>query len=1707
MGSSYWWRNVRDPVKFVDAVRAAGKLGSRYFVEIGPRAALLRHISDSMEGQGVIYGTLAVLDRSDADVDPFARAIGRALVGGAQVDLNKVLGADPGSAITLPSYPWQQASFRFVPTAEAVGKDGEHHPFLGSRLAPDMLEWRAHIDTALHPELSDHKLGEQVIFPGAGIFEIGLAAAQKWLNTQQVTIADCEILKPLDLTNAETREVMTRVSAGSSTVEIHSRPRLSQVPWILHSRAKILHTNSADAAGAMPIPNAGRPMEGEALYRLARATGLNYGPTFSLVRQARIHNDDLISVELAPQTQPTPYLLDPMRLDACLHSMITLFPELRAEERGVTFVPVRVDEATLFRPHAVPGRALMEVLRRSERSVLANFYIYDVEGSVIAILRRARCQAIPLKRMRSLERVALIERLLPIDGAVLEQTGVAATAASIVERVRSLGLAADETKTSEQVPLLLEGLATAVAHEIAAGLADKEGNIEVAGLVEAGKLPMDLSPWLINILMSLEAAELATHNHPGSWKIALDPGLPSSASVVKAIAQEHPERAAELLIAGALADLAQGVTSTRAITNAEILAPAVFHFYHRANSSAAAASDALWRLLSASDGIWSKTRALRILQVGYAPIARSLASITDGSVRLTLLESDSGLFDQAQAHLPQGSVRLVRGGQLEQLDRFDLIISVDGLHRVPSELGLERLSACLEPHGMLAAIEPRPSLFRDLVFGVEPGWFAGGTPDYPVGPLQTPSQWTATLRQAGFGSVEAKLVRVEAEVAVLVAAQPLSTKAEHLTDVLQDGEAKTALVFTGVGVAAELAGQGLVVWRSNTAGSELEISEADLVVVEPPRINALDPVTSLTERCLQIKRCAERVAETSTPLWLLFSGAKPGAGSVNSVETGAWAFSRSLANEFPKLDVRRIDISPSLDPSRVGELVRAIVLSGTSETEFQVDGEMVRAVRVEQLARVSTPKGRDAASAAKLMRRSRSGARVAWSPSELPQIGPDEVEIAVEATGLNFRDLMWTLGLLPDDMLEDGFTGPGLGLECAGRIVRVGSNVQTLQTGDRVVALAAASFATHVAVPARQVARISDDLSFASATTIPVAFLTAYYSLVRLAKLKRKEWVLIHGGAGGVGMAAIQVASARGARIIATAGSAAKRGMLRALGVSHVLDSRSPDIVDQVRKLTGDGVDVVLNSSAGEAMERSIACLRPFGRFVELGKRDYVSNTHVGLRPFRRNLSYFGVDVDQLVGGRRSLGERVFSEMMRQFEKGNYRPLPHCVFQASDVSEAFELMQHSHHVGKIVVLPPRPGTVRVEEKPFIVSASGTHVVTGGLTGFGLETARWLADRGARHLILVGRRGAATPEAEAALADLHGRGIDAQAWACDVSNLKSVEKLFERIHTTMPPVCGVMHAAMVLDDAIIPNLDQERFARVLEPKVRGAENLDLVTRGMKLDYFVMFSSVTTLMGNPGQGNYVAANAYMEGLAHRRRQEGLHALAVGWGPIADVGVVARDERLKANLKKFVGMSGMQAREGLELLGQALARQTSADTTVMTIAPSDGLFSGNRLAVLRSPTYANLVQHELHCESEAGQVDLKALVQQEGVDAARRRIGDIIVMHLARVLHARADDISRTRPLAEIGLDSLMALELVGNLETSFGDQIALSSSAGALTVSGVIDAILAQVGDTGDNQQGTVERLADQHLQSVAVEDFSAIRDAVSEKARAPGRLLN
>ena len=584
LNARYWWRNIREPVQFMTGVREAAKLGARFFVEIGPRSTLLRHISDSLAGEAEGILVLSALDRGDRDRDPLNNLVSRALIAGARVATTSIFGANPGPSISLPSYPWQQSQFRCAPSTEASSPvEAVRHPFSGVRSRSDGLEWCAHIDATLFPALVDHKVGEQPIFPGTGFMEILFSVGSQWLRTNELLLADFEILKPLDLGKGETREVMSRVSPGSNMVEIFSRPRLTESGWLLHARAKLVDAPARKVVPPAPEGKLARRLGKEAMYQIAASGGLNYGPSFRLVENVHIHDGDLISVELAPSEAASGFLLDPFRVDCCGHGILTLLPQLRAEERGVAYLPTRMDEAVLLIAGGIPHRSMIEVVSANDRAIVANYYICGRDNEVIAILRRVRCQVVPVRRLAQLEATTYVEFPRLVSGASLGETGIDIGPDQIVTDANARGLLSADRPDAEDADLLLEGFATAAAYEIASALAEHEV-LDVDALVEGGRLPRELQPWMANLLDKLAAAGLVTPSGD-RWGVVRDPLLPDAATVLKGLGREHPDRAGELLVAGAISGIVAQARSDRAIrlTADPVMAAAVLDFYDAAS--------------------------------------------------------------------------------------------------------------------------------------------------------------------------------------------------------------------------------------------------------------------------------------------------------------------------------------------------------------------------------------------------------------------------------------------------------------------------------------------------------------------------------------------------------------------------------------------------------------------------------------------------------------------------------------------------------------------------------------------------------------------------------------------------------------------------------------------------------------------------------------------------------------------------------------------------------------------------------------------------------------------------------------------------------------------------------------------------------------------------------------------------------------------
>ena len=1637
LDARYWWRNIREPVMFRGGIERAIEIGKRVFLEVGPKETLRSHLREAIEHADVPGATqFALEDQPDRPgADPFERAALRLMSIGAHVDSSPLFGPDSGAGVELPAYPWRRVPYRYGETGEATGafQRRERHPLIGARDHAESLDWRNHLDPELEPDLADHRVQGQILLPGAAFVEMALAVAREWKKSDAIALINVEILRPLAFAPDASREILCRVSTSTSTIEIMSRPRFSETPFMVHARAGVV--DRAVVVDEVRTPTLyGDGASKDEIYALARRCGLEFGPSYRRVVKARRSTPQSIEAELEAGLTDPRYGLDPASLDSSFHGLILLLRELG--EEPVPYLPVRFDEIHVIVPAAKLKTARAEVRRADRRAIVADFDLFDDQGFLTAQLRGARYQPARLKPRLNLSQVAVAPRWVPALSDVSgESTGVDLTA-------ENEGLASEGPEAPADA-VLLEGWATSAVLRLARGLST-DGVVDVDELVLSGRLPACRRRWVRSLFEALEASGLLAPFGP-TYRLT-DETLPAPEAILATLASEHPERAAELLRATTLGEALRALAEQGA-TLAPVVQPAREAFDLRPRS-AAAANDAILDRLERMAESGRLRPGRRLLQVGASPMTARLGAFAERRGHgLNVYDPDVRRLERARRRIEHWA----EASFIAELDALadsscDLVLSSGGLSRIGAgSKAFGRLVEKLAPDAGLLAIEPAPSLFQSLLFGLDDG----ALDDEDFRPRDA-EEWRRRLMRSGLGSIAASLRVYGGQNAVEIVARALKPSMIETSfdgraiDIVIAGEGARTHAFAAA-VSERLLARGAR-GRLVRGAETIRGREADSVVWLLGD-SGEDEVGRVASRCLALKRLLTDYGSTNVQVFVPIDGAQDASAEAIA------SFSRTLANEAPALDIHRVEI-PGLAPEAADRLA-SLVLSGTAETDIAIRKDKV------EVLRYATPAVDEGASllareGLRLEQSPEGGLdKLRWRPAVRAAPKTGQIEVEVVAAGLNFRDVMLTLSLLPDEMVEEGFAGPTLGLEFSGRVVRIGPGVETFRIGDRVIGFHGGSFSSHVTVDLDHVAPIPASITFEAAATIPVAFLTAFYGLIACANLDAGEWVLIHGGAGGVGQAALQIARQRGARPIVTAGSAAKRELCLALGAEHAFDSRSAKFVDDVMRVTGGrGVAVVLNSLSGELMERSIGLLQPFGRFVELGKRDYQANTSIGLRPFRRNLSYFGVDLDQLLSARRESARGLFAELMKGFERGDFVSLPYSLFDQEEVVEAMRLMQQSGHIGKILVRPPQatPAADPQRRAQFAVAPDRTHLIVGGLGGFGAEAAKWLVSCGARHLVLVGRFGASTETARDAVAAMRANGAVVRVEKVDFADSTAADALLADVQRTMPPLGGVMHAAMTLHDSIIANLDERRLIEVLRPKIAVAENLDRLTRSLKLDYFVLFSSVTTILGNPGQGAYVAANGYLEGVARRRRAAGLPALAVAWGAIADAGVLARSAARRDAIAARAGVRGMEAKIALDLMAEALASEGAPPADgVLAISDMNWSAARSNLKILGSPTYRRLLNglEVDEAQTRAG-MDLREIARRLPPDEARREIADIVVEELARILRLPREDVSKSKPLSEIGLDSLMAVELTLALQSRLGLTALHGESAGAFTV---------------------------------------------------------
>ncbi|CZS97698.1 related to polyketide synthase [Rhynchosporium agropyri] len=649
---------------------------------------------------------------------------------------------------------------------------------------------------------------------------------------------------------------------------------------------------------------------------------------------------------------------------------------------------------------------------------------------------------------------------------------------------------------------------------------------------------------------------------------------------------------------------------------------------------------------------------------------------------------------------------------------------------------------------------------------------------------------------------------------------------------------------------------------------------------------------------------------------------------------------------------------------------------------------------------------------------------------------PDhEVEIEVKATSMNFKDIMISMGQLSSKYL---------GVECAGIISAVGSKVTDLQVGDRVCAMSEGAYSTYTRCLGTSAQKISETMSFEDASTIPVIYCTAYYSLFDLGRLTKGESVLIHAAAGGVGQSAIILCQMIGAEIFATVGSVAKKEFLMSeyhIPEDHIFYSRNTSFAKAIRLATnGQGVDVVLNSLAGDALRETWDSLAHFGRFIEIGKKDIVSNSRLEMARFEHNAMFASVDLTVVAAERPKIMKRLLADVFNLMGKGLVKPIsPITVFPISKVESAFRTLQGGKIMGKIVIVPRPDDQVRAVPSKTpnnLLQANATYVIIGGTGGLGRSMSRWMIEKGARNIVLLSRSGKADGKVGELIKESAETGAKIFVKACDVSNKEAVQSLVSVDLSSLPPIKGLIHAAMVLDDVLFEKMQFNQWQSVVEGKVSGAWNFHHALSNASLDFFVMLSSAAGAVGNRGQAAYSAANCFLNAFTQYRIAEGLPASSIDLTAVSDAGYLAEGSAERAaQVAENLGSETISEKEVLALIAAAItgkmARECNSHCITGLKISAD---SKDTLFWVDDAKFAHLkaaAEEEAAASATSSPNVAVSLSTALKVASSRQQAVELIceglMTKVSAVLMVPREEMDPSKAIVVYGLDSLVAIEI--------------------------------------------------------------------------------
>ncbi|MCJ1405286.1 hypothetical protein MMC11_008513 [Xylographa trunciseda] len=996
-----------------------------------------------------------------------------------------------------------------------------------------------------------------------------------------------------------------------------------------------------------------------------------------------------------------------------------------------------------------------------------------------------------------------------------------------------------------------------------------------------------------------------------------------------------------------------------------------------------------------------------------------------------------------------------------EAEYYDVVVAANVLHATANlDNTFHNARKLLKPGGKLLLCELCNSepMRMGFIFGLLPGWWLGVEDNRKWGPQISVQDWNDVLSRNQFSGVDFAMHDCEDEPDRLISAfistalgtlsKPeiasqiaiittenstlQATLAQDLKATLEDGGSSQCNVLS-------LRGFSLSALQYTVCISLLEVESSFFDSLSKDSYSDLQMLTS-SSRLL---------------IWVTNGGARSTADPKAGMVTG---LARSLQSENSKLNLVALALQNTQDTQiAVDKILKTLKstlysTSGKIETEYEEQEgalcipRVVDARDINQHVFTKTVLqeaelnmfGQEPVRPLSLSIRSPGSLdslEFVDDTEYLQPLASDEIEIKVSASGLNFKDVLVALGQVGDDHI---------GQECAGIVSRVGTNV-SFKVGDRVVSWEGGSMKTYCRSKAINALIVPDDMSLSTAASHPAIFSTAYYSLVRAARARNGESVLIHSGAGGLGQALIQVAKFLDLEIFVTVGSETKKKLLMDeydVQEDHVFSSRTLSFAQGIKRMTrGRGVDIVVNTLSGEGLRTSWECIAPSGRFIEAGLKDILAHGSLPMSHFAKNAMFASVDFTYMKNDKSQELQEIMQEVMALMKDKKLSELkPVHVYKSSQLVEAYRYLQSGKSTGKTViefhpndVVPTVPSALPT----YHFDPNASYLIAGGLGGLGRCIARWMVSRNAKYLVLLSRKSIHSEVVMEFLKELQSKGAVVITPCCDVTDQVTLATTIMEISKTMPPIKGCVQASLVLKDGLFEGMSLEDFQSATGPKVSGSWNLHTqLNKG--LDFFILLSSTVGIVGGPGQANYAAGNTYQDALAHYRVTNGEKAVAIDLGMVLGSGYVAERDSVREYLKSQ-GYTGIQEAEFLAIMdyycNPALPVLSPLKCQVITgLQTPAALRSKNmrELDWMQRKMFSHLHQmgttSTLSANDSTATVNLEALLASaESLSDASEIVCEALATRLSTALDIPKNDVDTGKAVHSFGVDSLMAVEL--------------------------------------------------------------------------------